>query len=71
MSFLSSGGKFKVYTVLNGLIFPTPTQPGISFERAIDSSFVTEFPESFKTEFIHQLKDFEKLFTERRRLEGK
>jgi hypothetical protein len=24
-----------LYTVLDGLIFPTPTQPGISFERAI------------------------------------
>jgi hypothetical protein len=35
MSFVSNGGKFKLYTVLNGLIFPTPTQPRISFERAI------------------------------------
>jgi hypothetical protein len=35
MSFVSNGGKLKVYTVLNGLIFPTPTQPRISFERAI------------------------------------
>jgi hypothetical protein len=33
MSFVSNGGKFKLYTVLNGLIFPTPTQPRISFER--------------------------------------
>jgi hypothetical protein len=32
---MSNGGKFKLYTVLNGLIFPTPTQPRISFERAI------------------------------------
>jgi hypothetical protein len=32
---VSKGGKFKLYTVLNGLIFPTPTQPGISFERSI------------------------------------
>jgi hypothetical protein len=32
MSFVSNGGKFKFYTVLNGLIFPTPTQPRISFE---------------------------------------
>jgi hypothetical protein len=32
---VSNGGKFKLYTVLNGLIFPTPTQPRISFERAI------------------------------------
>jgi hypothetical protein len=35
MSFVSNGGKFKLYTVLNGLIFPTPTQLRISFERAI------------------------------------
>jgi hypothetical protein len=35
MSFVANGGKFKLYTVLNGLIFPTPTQPRISFERAI------------------------------------
>jgi hypothetical protein len=35
MSFVSNGGKFKLYTVLNGLIFPTPTQSRISFERAI------------------------------------
>jgi hypothetical protein len=33
---MSNGGKFKLYTVQNGLIFPTPTQPRISFERAID-----------------------------------
>jgi hypothetical protein len=35
MSFVSNGGKFKLYTVLKGLIFPAPTQPRISFERAI------------------------------------
>jgi hypothetical protein len=35
MSFVLYGGKFKLYTVLNGLIFPTPTLPRISFERAI------------------------------------
>jgi hypothetical protein len=35
MSFVSNGGKFKLYTVLDGLIFSTPTQPRISFERAI------------------------------------
>jgi hypothetical protein len=35
MSFVSNGGKFKLYTVLNSLIFPTPTQPRISFDRAI------------------------------------
>jgi hypothetical protein len=32
---MSNGGKFKLFTVLNGLIFPTPTQPRISFERPI------------------------------------
>jgi hypothetical protein len=36
MSFVSNSGKFKLYTVLNGLIFPTPTQPRSSFERAIE-----------------------------------
>jgi hypothetical protein len=35
MSFVSNGGKLKLYTVINGLIFPTPTQLRISFERAI------------------------------------
>jgi hypothetical protein len=35
MSFVSDGGKFKLYTVLNDLIFPTPTQPRILFERTI------------------------------------
>jgi hypothetical protein len=35
MSFVSNGGKFKLYTVLNGLVFPTPTQPRISLERGI------------------------------------
>jgi hypothetical protein len=35
MSFVSNGGKFKLYTVLNDLIFPTPTQPRMSFEHAI------------------------------------
>jgi hypothetical protein len=34
MSFVSNGGKFKLHTVLNGLLFPTSTQPRISFERA-------------------------------------
>jgi hypothetical protein len=29
MSFVSNGGKFKLYTVLNGLLFPTPIQPRI------------------------------------------
>jgi hypothetical protein len=35
MPFMSNGGKFKIYTVLNGLLFPKPTQSRISFERAI------------------------------------
>jgi hypothetical protein len=39
MSFVSDGGKFKLYTVLNGLIFPTPTQPRISF----DIFFITSY----------------------------
>jgi hypothetical protein len=26
MSFVSKRGKFKLYTVLNGLVFPTPAQ---------------------------------------------
>jgi hypothetical protein len=41
MSFVSNGGKFKLYTVLNGLLFPTPTQPRISFERAIQQNAAT------------------------------
>jgi hypothetical protein len=40
MSFVSNGGKFKLYTVLNGLIFPVPTQLRISFERAISINIV-------------------------------
>jgi hypothetical protein len=32
---VSNGGKFELYTVLNGLIFPPPTQPRILFERAV------------------------------------
>jgi hypothetical protein len=35
ISFVTNGGKLKLYTVVNGLIFPTPTQPRISFERPI------------------------------------
>jgi hypothetical protein len=38
MSFVSNGGKFKLYTVQNGLIFPTPIQPRISFEHAIQQN---------------------------------
>jgi hypothetical protein len=40
---VSKGGKFKLYTVLNGLIFPTPTQPRISFEHAIISGVFFKF----------------------------
>jgi hypothetical protein len=45
MSFVPNGGKFKIYTVLNGLIFPTPTQPRISFERAykISEDFISMY----------------------------
>jgi hypothetical protein len=46
MSFVSNCGKFKLYTVLNGLLFPTPAQPRISFERAIEYS-VKSRSESF------------------------
>jgi hypothetical protein len=35
MSFVSNGGKFKLYTVPNGLLFPKPTQPRFSFERML------------------------------------
>jgi hypothetical protein len=36
MSFVSNGGKFKLYTVLNGSIFPKHTQPGILFQRTTE-----------------------------------
>jgi hypothetical protein len=35
MSFVSNCGKFKLYTVPNGLLFSTPPQPRFSFERMI------------------------------------
>jgi signal recognition particle receptor subunit beta len=35
VSFVSNGGKFKFYTVSNGVLFSTPTQPRFSFERMI------------------------------------
>jgi hypothetical protein len=47
MSFVSNGGKFKLYTVLNGLIFPTPTMPRISFERAIDNNMLGIIPDMY------------------------
>jgi hypothetical protein len=40
MSFVSNGGKFKLYTVPNGLLFSTPTQPRFSFERMIILPYV-------------------------------
>jgi hypothetical protein len=40
MSFVSNGGKFKLYTVPNGLPFSTPTQPRFSFERMIEFTAV-------------------------------
>jgi hypothetical protein len=33
MSFVSNGGKLKLYTVPDGLLFSTPTQLRFSFER--------------------------------------
>jgi hypothetical protein len=41
MSFMSNGGKFKLYTVPNGLLFSMPTQPRFSFERMIYLPFRT------------------------------
>jgi hypothetical protein len=34
MSFVPNGGKFKLYTVLNGLIFPPPTL--LIIQKAVD-----------------------------------
>jgi hypothetical protein len=53
MSFVSNGGKFKLYTVLNGLIFPTPTQPRISFERAIQYHSFFHFLVNFLKHIFH------------------
>jgi hypothetical protein len=36
MSFVSNGGKFKLYTVPDGLFFSTPTQPRFPFELMIE-----------------------------------
>jgi hypothetical protein len=52
MSFLSNGGKFKLYTVLNALIFPTPTQPTISFERQIQITITAFLIYIYKTECL-------------------
>jgi hypothetical protein len=46
---VSNGGKFKHYTVLNGLVFPKPTQPRISFERAI---FTLQFDNRFVSNLV-------------------
>jgi hypothetical protein len=40
MSFMSNGGKFKLYTVSNDLLSSTPTQPRFSFERSISSQYL-------------------------------
>jgi hypothetical protein len=42
MSFVTNGGKFKLYAVLNGLIFPTPTQPRISQNKYRNYFFVVK-----------------------------
>jgi hypothetical protein len=39
---VSNGGKFKLYTVPNGLLFSTPTQPKFSFEPMIVWQFQTD-----------------------------
>jgi hypothetical protein len=50
MSFVSNGGKFKLYIVPNGLRFSRPTQPRFSFERMID-----EDHKDIEIEFIFNL----------------
>jgi hypothetical protein len=55
MSFVSNGGKFKLYTVLNGLIFPTPTHPTILFERAI-LFYLLYIPEGNSVEHLKYFK---------------
>jgi hypothetical protein len=42
MSFVSNGGKFKLYTVLNGLIFPTPLSPGFQYKTNTELLFVVK-----------------------------
>jgi hypothetical protein len=54
MSFVSNGGKFKIYTVL-GLIFPTPTQTRILFESAIYDKTV-DAPQFFFFNILISLK---------------
>jgi hypothetical protein len=62
MLFVSNGGKFKLYTVLDSLIFPTPTQPRISFERAILTVYPTTF---FAQSLIRKKNGFEVIFFDR------
>jgi hypothetical protein len=50
MSFVSNGGKFKLYTVPNALCFSRSTQPRFSFERMID-----EDHKDIEIEFIFNL----------------
>jgi hypothetical protein len=68
MSFLSNGGKFKLYTIANGLLFSTPTQLRFSFERMIlctPSGLVDLQVISNKRDQIFWLKLFDKNKKER------
>jgi hypothetical protein len=49
MVFVSNGGKFKHYTVPNGILFSTLTQPRFSFERMI---FIQRCPFVFSSKKI-------------------
>jgi hypothetical protein len=40
MSFVSNGGKFKLYAVPNGLLFSTPTQPRFSHLKNTKSDVI-------------------------------
>jgi hypothetical protein len=57
---VSNGGKFKLYTVQNSLIFPTPTQLRISFERAIHTT--EKHQSDTDTEKYEKLPKFEQHF---------
>jgi hypothetical protein len=52
---MSNGGKFKLYTVLNGLIFPTPTQPRISFERPVQKLNLKQSSQTYFDLFVFTL----------------
>jgi cobyrinic acid a,c-diamide synthase len=58
MSLVSNGGKFRLYTGLNGLIFPTPTETRISFEHTIQvqTIFVILYDEAFCFTFDENLR---------------